>query len=231
MQLIQCPVTALHRVSLKLMCFSPLSHPCVHRIVISTCRPSPFRCRLSCSWTAPWPTRTITCTRTWRRTRHTWCFPRRRSGCRSPRSRRNPRQQLQWSRRQRPRKPPTKTRASRIWDWRRKNTPRRWDCDVTNKASRAMVACWSEQQKNTLFMVSCEGHARGKKDRLFIRTQTVKWTTLCGSFHGWKDANNSNFYWTFAEEAESEYNDIKQLGRLFGCLCDKANISALILRY
>lgn len=190
MQLIQCPVTALHSLS-QVNVFLPLSsHPCVHRIVIATCRPSPFRCRRSCSWTAPWPTRIITCTRTWRLTRRTWCFLHRRSGCPWRRSRRNPPPRLQWWRRQRPRKPPTKTQASRIWDWRRKNTLRRWDCDVTHhRAQRWLVEVHDRKKKHIIYVFLWRTREE-KKDRLFIRTQTVKWTTLRGSFHGWRDANN-----------------------------------------
>lgn len=57
----------------KVNACSPPSLPirASRRIVIATCRPSPFRCRRNCSWTAPWPTRSTTCTLTWQRTRPT----------------------------------------------------------------------------------------------------------------------------------------------------------------
>lgn len=64
--------TAFHKLANVFLPSFP--HPCVRRIVIATCRPSPFRSRRNCSWTARWPTRTITCTLTWQRTLLTWCF-------------------------------------------------------------------------------------------------------------------------------------------------------------
>lgn len=128
--------------------FSP--HPCVlsRRIVIATCRPSPFRCRRNCSWTAPWPTRSTTCTLTWRRTRPTWCSPRRRSGCPWRRSRPSPPPPRRSWRPPPPPRTPARTPASPTWDWRPKSTRRRWDCDARccrRDTRRARATCRSTQ--------------------------------------------------------------------------------------
>lgn len=124
--------------------FSPFSlHPCVpsRRIVIATCRPSPFRCRRSSSWTAPWLTLSTTCTLTWRRMRLTWCSPRLRSACRWRRWRRTPFPPPRSS----PPRPPPRTRArtpaSPTWDWRPKSTQRRWDCDARYRREDAASTC------------------------------------------------------------------------------------------
>lgn len=114
---------------------------CCHpRIVIATWRPCPFRFRRSCSWTAPWRTRTTTCTRTWLRTRPTWCSRRRPSDCRWPRwPRTRPPPPPSWLPPPPPR-PPARTPASRISDWKPKSTRPPWGCDADASAPVAPPA-------------------------------------------------------------------------------------------
>lgn len=153
------------------MCISsPLSpHVCVRRIVIATCHPSPFRCRRSCSWTAPWPTRTITCTLTWRRMRPTWCSPRRRLACPWPRWRRSLLQRRRWWPQPPPPRTATRTRASRTWDWRPKSTRRRSGCDTPGRARTAPT-----HNTRTLFILSLWRTLQNKGLFMTWTTQTVK---------------------------------------------------------
>lgn len=157
---------------IKLMCFSLSPYPCVRRIVIATCRPSPFRCRLNCSWTARWPTHTITCTRTWRRTRPTWCFPLRHLGCPWRHSRRNPRLLHPWWRRlQRP-KTTTRTPASRTWDWRPKSTRPRLDCDMRYARNMSCATDWRPPEAQNIAASSVQNYTQTRTLFMFLEGQT-----------------------------------------------------------
>lgn len=130
---VPCPAPAFSwaKVDAVNVLFLFCCHP---RIVIATWRPCPFRFRRSCSWTAPSRTRTTTCTRTWPRTRPTWCSRRRPSDCRWPRWPLTlPLPPPSWL----PlplRRPPARTPASRISDWKPKSTRPLWVCDANASA-------------------------------------------------------------------------------------------------
>lgn len=81
---------------------------------------------------------------------------------------------------------------------------------------------------------------RGKKGQAIYKNTNCEvdnFTWIFSWMKGCEQLQNAELYekiellvnFCRRQEAESEYNtDIKQLGRLFGCLCDNANISALI---